>query len=717
MTEKELQAILDGMTTEDKILQLTQMPYVYFKKDGGEITGPVKEMGFSEADISRLGTILNARNQSAVTDLLENYQLKKGAKIPMAIMADVTHGFKTAFPIWLGLACSFDEQLAENCSKMAATEASVAGVSMTCSTMVDLVRDPRWGRVMESFGEDPYLGEVMGAANIRGFQGDFGRYNVAACAKHYVGYGACEAGRDYNTVDMSEYTLRNVYLPPFKACIEAGAQILMPAFNIMFGVPMTMNNKLMVDILREEWGFNGVTVSDYNAFTEAITHGFAKDEKEVALNAFNAEVDIEMATSTYVKYLKELLQEGKISMAQLDKSVMRQLKLKNKLGLFENPRYSYSEEEKQKLFLCEEHRALALTAAEESAVLLKNDGVLPLDINTESIAFIGPHANEKNILGAWVTECSPDDVTPVLDCVNDVYKGRVSYAKGCSWDIDDYDESGIKEAVEIASKVKTVVLTLGEAPNDSSEGCSKLNLDLPEIQYKLLDEILKVNKNVVVLLFTGRPLTIKRVHDNVRAILNMWWPGTEGGRATANLLFGKKSPCGKLSMTFPITVAQCPVYYNHFNTSRPRSDDSKRVPFCSGYIDGPNKPLYPFGYGLSYSKFEYSNFSLSANKFTVGESIKASVLVKNAGNIEAKEVVQLYIRDEFGSIVRPVKELKGFKKILLKPGEEREVSFEIDEKMLSFYGADLKYGAEKGTFIAFIGSSSEVDNGIRFELI
>ena len=717
MTDRELQAILDGMTTEEKILQLTQMPYVYFKKDGGEITGPVKEMGLNEWDISRLGTILNARNKQAVGDLFENYQLQNGAKLPLAIMADVTHGFKTAFPIWLGLACSFDEELAENCSKMAAAEASVAGVSMTCSTMVDLVRDPRWGRVMESFGEDPYLGEVMGAANIRGFQGDFGKYNVAACAKHYVGYGACEAGRDYNTVDMSEYTLRNVYLPPFKACIDAGAQILMPAFNIMFGQPMTMNKKLMVDVLRDEWGFDGVTVSDYNAFTEAITHGFAKDEKEIALNAFNAKIDIEMATATYVKCLKELLDEGKISMAQLNESVMRQLKLKNKLGLFENPRYSYSEEDQQRLFLCDEHRLLAKTAAEESAVLLKNDGILPLDINTPSIALIGPHADEKNLLGAWITECSPNDVTPILECVKDIYNGKIEYAKGCSWEIDATDESGFEKAIEIAKRSKTVVLTLGEAPNDSAEGCSKLNIDLPEIQYKLLDEILKVNKNVVVLLFTGRPLTIKRVHDKVRAILNMWWPGTEGGRATANLLFGKKSPCGKLSMTFPLTVAQCPVYYNYFNTGRPRPDDTKRVPFCSGYIDGPNKPLYPFGYGLSYTKFEYSNFTLSAEKFTSGESIKASVLVKNVGNIDAKEVVQLYIRDEFGSIVRPVKELKGIKKILLKAGEERKVEFEINEKTLSFYGADLKYGAEKGTFIAFIGSNSEVNEGIRFELV
>lgn len=717
MTEKELQALLDSMTVEEKILQMTQMPFAYLKQDGGEITGPVKEMGFGGKEISRLGTILNARTKESVKDLERVYQLKNGAKIPIAIMADVTHGFKTGFPIWLGLAGSFDGELAEACARMAAKESAVCGVSMTCSAMVDLVRDPRWGRVTESFGEDPYLGEVMAVANIKGTQGNLDKYSVAGCLKHFVGYGACEGGRDYNTVDMSEYTLRNVYLPPFKAGIEAGAELLMPSFNILFGQPMTMNKKLMVDILRNEWHFDGVTISDYNACTEAVTHGYCEDERAVALGAINAGLDIEMSTTAYVKYLKELLADGEITTSQIDNAVMRQLRLKNKLGLFENPLYSYSEEEQAEILLCKEHRALALTAAQESAVLLKNDGMLPLREDISSLAVIGPHANEKNLLGSWRTECSPEDVTPVLESIKSICRGRVEYAQGCSWLLNETDESGFAHAVEIAKRADAVVLTLGEHPDDSGEGCSKLNIDLPEIQYKLLEEILKVNTNVAVLLFTGRPLTITRVHERVRAILNMWWPGTEGGNASANLLFGRKSPCGKLPMTFPATVAQCPVYYNHFNTGRPRPDDSKRVPFCSGYIDGPNKPLYPFGYGLSYANFVYSELTLSKETMKRGETITASVRIKNTGNCAGKEIVQLYIRDEFGSIVRPVKELKGIEKIFLQAGEEKVVSFEINEKTLAFYGEDLQFKAEKGTFLAFIGENSDTQNGKRFALI
>ncbi len=716
MTEKQLKELLDSMTVEEKILQITQMPYAYMKKDGGEITGPVKDFGLAESDISRLGTVLNARSNASVKDIVNSYQLKNGSKVPVAIMADVTHGFKTAFPIWLGLACSFDEKLAEDCAAMQAKEAAITGISMTCSAMVDLVRDPRWGRVMESFGEDPYLGQVIGSANVRGSQGDFGKYNVAACVKHFVGYGAGEGGRDYNTVDMSEHTLRNVYLPPFKAGIDAGAELLMPSFNIIFGQPMTMNKKLMVDILRKEWGFEGVTLSDYNACTEAVTHGYCENEKEVALKAFEAELDIEMATTAYIKHLKELLDEGKVSMQQLDKSVMRQLKLKNKLGLFENPNYSYSEEEQKQVFLCAEHRALALKAAQECAVLLKNDGILPLQVD-ENVALIGPHANVGDLIGPWRTECLPEDTVTLFAGVKAACKGNVEWTKGCSWDLDATDESGFADAIEMAKRADKVLLTLGEAPQDSGEGCSKLYIDLPEIQYKLLDEILKVNKNVAVLLFTGRPLTIKRLHDKACAILNMWWPGTEAGNAVANLVFGKQSPCGKLSMSFPVSVAQCPVYYNHFNTGRPRSDDTRRIPFSSSYIDGPNKPLYPFGYGLSYAKFVYSGVELSSDELLQGGKITASVRVKNVGNCTAKEVVQLYIRDEFGSIVRPVKELKGFEKITLQAGEEKLVSFEIDEELLAFYRADMTFGAEKGSFVVFIGGSSEVEEGKRFTYV
>ena len=705
------------MTIEEKLLQLTQMPSAYIVQDGGEVTGPAWDFGLTNNDVSRLGTILNARQEDKINQVHDDFNMKNGSKVPMAIIADVTHGFKTGYPVHLGLSCSFDGELVKDCTAMAAKESAIVGVSMTCSTMLDLVRDARWGRVVESFGEDPYLGEVMAKASVEGFQGDFGKYNVAACPKHFVGYGASIAGRDYNTVDMNEYTLRNFYLPPFKSAVDAGAELLMPAFNLLDGQPMIVNKKLMVDILRDEWGFDGVTVSDYNAFPEAITHGVCEDEKAVALNALKCKVDIEMSTPIYFNNLKELLAEGKVTIEDIDESVLRILRLKNKLGLFENPRYSQSKKEQDEIFLCPEHRALALKAAEESAVLLKNDGVLPIFKDIKTIALIGPHSKTNNIIGPWGAECLPEDAISVMQGVKNLYNGKILQEDGCAWDLDAVDESGIKKAVKIAKRADTVILCLGEAPTDSGEGTSKLNIDLPEIQYKLFNEVYKANKNLIVVLFTGRPLAIKRLADKAPAILNIWWPGTEGGNAVARLLFGEKSPCGKLSMTFPVTVGQCPIYYNHENTGRPRSDDTKRIPFSSSYIDGPNKPLYPFGYGLSYTNFEYSKIELSQDKFTTGENILASVTVKNTGKYTAKEVVQLYIKDEFGSIARPVRELKGFEKIELKPNEEKTVSFVIDEKMLAYYGVERKFCAEKGKFVAYIGGDSTTDNGTKFELV
>ena len=716
----DIKALLNKMTVKDKAYQLLQLNTLAYSVDKGvvKITGPVAQDEIDKDYIFEAGSALNSVGAQRMIDIQTNYLKNSNNKIPLVLMQDVIHGYRTIYPINLAISASFDTQLAHDCAQMAAKEASVDGVQVTFAPMVDLVRDARWGRVMESSGEDPYLGCKMAKATVEGYQGDMGKYNIAACVKHFAAYGAAESGRDYNTVDMSEHTLREYYLPTYKAAIDAGVKMLMTSFNSLNGVPAAGNKWLVNDVLRKEWGFDGVVISDYASFKEMITHGYAENGKDAAQKAMAATGDIEMVSTSYAMHMEELVAEGKITMEQLDTAVLRVLKLKEDLGMFENPFRYTNVEEAEKIILCPEHRDLARYAAEQCAVLLKNEGVLPLREDVKSVAVIGPLANTGEIYGNWPCGAKAEETVPVFEGIKSIVGDRAKYAKGCDVAFDASDFSGIEEAVELAKNSEAVVLCLGEYQMDSGEGHCKSKLELPYVQYKLLFEVLKVNKNVAVLLFTGRPLCLERLDKNAPAILNMWMPGTEGGNAAANLLFGRANPSGKLTMSFPYTVGQCPIYYNQYMTGRPKPEDNDaRITFTSSFIDVPNRPLYPFGYGLSYTQFEYSDCKLDKNVMKSGEAITASVKVKNTGNYKGKETVQLYIRDVCASIIRPVKELKGFEKIELDVGEEKTVSFQITEEELAFYGADMQRKAEKGKFQVFIAPNSKCKPFAEFELI
>ena len=707
------------MTVKEKAYQLLQLNTLAFSVDKGvvKITGPVSEMEIDKDYIFEAGSALNSVGAQRMIDIQDNYLKNSKNKIPLVLMQAVIHGYRTLYPINLGISASFDPKLAHDCAQMAAKEASVEGIQVTFAPMVDLVRDARWGRVMESSGEDPYLACKMAKATVEGYQGDMGKYNVAACVKHFAADGAAECGRDYNTVDMSEHTLREYYLPSYKAAIDAGVKMVMTSFNSLNGIPAAGNKWLVDGILRKEWGFDGVVISDYASFHEMMIHGFAENGKEAAYRAMEAGGDIEMVSTNYPRFLEELINEGKITMEQLDRAVLRVLKLKDELGLLDNPYRYTSVEEAEKFVLCKEHRDLARYAAEQSAVLLKNNGVLPFSKDVSTVAVIGPLANTGEIHGNWHCAGRAEDTVTVFDGIKAIVGDRARYVKGCDVEITANDFSGIEEAVELASKSEAVVLCLGEHQKDNGEGHCKSKLELPYVQYKLLFEVLKVNKNVAVLLFTGRPLALERLENNAPAILNMWMPGTEGGSAAANLIFGNAVPSGRLTMSFPYTVGQCPIYYNHYNTGRPKPETDERVTYTASFIDVPNRPLYPFGYGLSYTTFEYSDHKIDKSVMKEGEAIIASVRVKNTGKYKAKETVQLYIRDLVGSVVRPVKELKGFEKIELDVGEEKVVTFEINEESLAFYGADMQRKAEKGKFQVFIAPSSNCKPFAEFELV
>ena len=711
--------IVEKMTLKEKLQQLTQLNAGFLDKNAGtEATGPLSSMGLTSQDLNGIGSVLNFQGPDNVKAIQRQHLEDDTNKIPMLFMMDVIHGCRTIYPVPIGLSASFDPQLVKDCCAMAAKEAAAEGINVTFAPMADLVRDARWGRVMESTGEDPYLNCLYSRAAVEGFQGDLKKGKVAACVKHYAAYGAAEAGRDYNTVDMSERTLREYYLPAYKAAVDAGVEMVMTSFNVLDGVPAAANKKLVDGILRKEWKFGGVVISDYNSFREMITHGVAENEHDAACLAVNAGNDIEMMSATYIGHIESLIKEGKVSLKQIDKAVERVLKLKKKMGMFSDPYLDADKALADSLDCCKEHRDLARKAAEKCAVLLKNDGVLPFSTEVKKVAVIGPFANTGEILGNWRCYGKHEQTVTVLAGVKNLLGGaEVVYAEGVSGELTASDESGIAAAVKAAKGADAVILTLGEPQGDSGEGNSKLDLELPAVQYKLLDEVLKANKNTAVLLFSGRPLAIKRLSETAPAILEVWQPGTEGGSAAANLLFGKAVPSGKLTMSFPAKTGQCPVYYNHYNTGRPRMNDDVRVAYTSSYIDGPNKPLYPFGYGLSYTAFGYSDLKLSSSVLQSGGTVTASVKVKNKGSVAGEETVQLYIRDLFGSAVRPVKELKGFKKVMLAAGEEKEVSFEINEDMLAFYGPDLVKKAEKGDFKVFIGGDSECADSVSFRLV
>ncbi|TCZ75798.1 beta-glucosidase [Paenibacillus albiflavus] len=719
MNESNLISLIRQMTLDEKISQLMQLstPFYEGAESEGQITGPMEAMGITDDMIHNSGSVLGLSGAKEVIQVQEAHLKKNRLGIPLLVMADIIHGYRTIFPITLGLSCSWDMELAEKSAEIAAAEASAAGVHVTYAPMVDLVRDPRWGRVMESTGEDPYLNSQYARAFVRGFQGkdltnDHSR--VAACVKHFAAYGAAEGGRDYNTVDMSAWQLREMYLPAYKAALDEGCQMVMAAFNTVDGIPATGNKRLLKGLLREEWGFDGVLISDWGAVKELIPHGVAADLKEAAYKAMQAGIDIEMMTSAYVHHLKQLIEEEHIHEAQIDEAVLRILKLKQTLGLFDNPTRGASVEQEQLIIMSDLHRAAVRDAAAKSCVLLKNDSVLPLKAE-QKIALIGPFAQNGDILGPWSWQGSKEEAVQLFDgmiTVSDPENIRIS--QGCG--IETGTEAELEAAVAAAKNADVIVLALGEDSLMSGEAGCRADIQLPRIQLELIAKLKPLGKPMVAVLFNGRPLDLHGVYDQVDAVLEAWYPGTEGGIAIAELLYGKRNPSAKLTMSFPYVTGQIPVYYNHYRTGRPQGAPDAQVRYVSQYLDIPNEPLFPFGYGLSYTTFDYSEARISSGTMSVNKPLTIQVRVTNTGSMAGEEIVQLYVRDLVGDVVRPVKELKDFRKITLAPGESQEITFELTEKQLRYHHHDLQYTSDPGDFIAYVGTSSIEVQELKFTL-
>ena len=718
--DQKVNALLKKMTLEEKVGQLNQ-----YTGDNAA-TGPITINANKQAEIKAglIGSMLNVVG-TRYTRQYQELAMQSRLKIPLLFGQDVIHGYKTTFPIPLAEAASWDLAAIELAARVAATEASASGIHWTFAPMVDIARDPRWGRVMEGAGEDTYLGSKIAYARVKGFQGNkLGDLNsVMACVKHFAAYGAAVGGRDYNSVDMSERMLLETYLPPFKAALDAGAATFMNSFNDLNGIPATANVHLQRDILKGKWNFQGFVVSDWGSIGEMVAHGYSKDLKAAALAAITAGSDMDMESNAYRYHLAELVKEGKVAVDLIDDAVKRILRKKFELGLFEDP-YRYSDQKRaDKALSNPENRKAALEVAQKSIVLLKNDNeTLPISKNVKTIAFIGPMVKEyKANMGFWSVELPEVDYDKWVISQWDGLQNKVGkntkllYAKGCEVDGDNKD--GFAEAVATAKQADVVILSIGERRDMSGEAKSRSDLRLPGVQEDLVKAIQATGKPVVVLINAGRPLVFNWTADNVPAIVYTWWLGTEAGTAIANVLFGDYNPSGKLPMTFPREVGQVPIYYNHFSTGRPPKDEDAKN-YVSAYIDLKNSPKFPFGYGLSYTKFNYADLKLSSTKMKNKETIKISFQLSNVGKVAGEEVVQLYLKDKFGSVVRPVLELRDFQKVKLNAGESKTIEFTIDKEKLSFYNNKLEWTAEPGDFEVMIGASSaDIKLKADFELL
>ncbi|MBL7965755.1 MAG: beta-glucosidase BglX [Prolixibacteraceae bacterium] len=725
--DQKMNAFIDDlmgqMTLEEKLGQLN------LPASGDIITGAGSNNNIvDKIKEGKVGGLFNIKSAEKIRSVQQIAVEQSRLKIPLLFGMDVIHGYQTLFPIPLGMSCSWDMELMEKSARLAAQEASADGICWTFSPMVDISRDPRWGRVSEGSGEDTYLGSEIAKAMVKGYQGDDLSKNntILACVKHFALYGAAEAGRDYNTTDMSRIRMYNEYLPPYQAAVDAGVGTVMASFNEIDGIPATGNKWLLTDLLRKEWGFNGFVVTDYTGITEMIDHGMG-DLKQVSALALNAGVDMDMVSDGLLTTLEASLKEGKITQQQIDQACRRILEAKYKLGLFDDPyRYCDVNRSKTEVFT-PENRQVAREIAAQTFVLLKNDGqILPLQQN-KTIALVGPLAdNRENMPGTWSVAGDFAKSVSLLDGLKNALgnEAKIVYAKGTNvvsdpaldtrisifgkptkWDNRSQKEM-VAEAVAAARKADVVVAAVGEAAEMSGEASSRSDISLPENQKELLEALLATGKPVVMVLFTGRPLAISWEKANVPAILNVWFAGSEAGDAIADVLFGKVNPSGKLTMTFPQNVGQVPIFYNHKNTGRPLAEGKWFSKFRSNYLDVSNDPLYPFGYGLSYTSFDYKNLKLSSNELNSNGELKVSVEVTNSGNYDGAEVVQLYLRDLVGTVTRPVKELKGFQKVFLKKGETRTVEFTLTEKDLRFYNSELKLVSEPGDFKVFVGTSS-----------
>ena len=723
--DRFIDQLMKKMTLEEKIGQLN-LP----------VTGEITTGQAKSSDVAKrirngeVGGLFNLKGVERIREVQRQAVEESRLGIPLLFGMDVIHGYETIFPIPLGLSCTWDMKAIEESARIAAVEASADGISWTFSPMVDVSRDPRWGRVSEGNGEDPFLGAAIARAMIRGYQGkDMSRNDeIMACVKHFALYGASEAGRDYNTVDMSRQRMFNEYMLPYQAAVEAGVGSVMASFNEVDGVPATGSKWLMTDVLRKQWGFDGFVVTDYTGINEMIDHGMG-DQQTVAALALNAGVDMDMVSDAFSGTLKKSVEEGKVSAAAIDAACRRILEAKYKLGLFDDP-YKYCDVNRpKKQIFTKEHRAIARKTASESFVLLKNEGVLPLS-KKGTIAVVGPLANTRsNMPGTWSVAAVLDNAPSLVEGLREVVgdRAKVVTAKGSNLIGDaDYEKRAtmfgrelhrdnrtdrelLDEALKVAAVADVIVAALGESSEMSGESSSRTNLEMPDVQRALLQELLKTGKPVVLVLFTGRPLVLTWEEEHVPAILNVWFGGSEAAYAISDVLFGDVNPSGKLTATFPQNVGQIPLFYNHKNTGRPLQEGRWFEKFRSNYLDVSNEPLYPFGYGLSYTTFAYSDIHLSSTEMSADGELTAIVTVTNTGSRDGAEVVQLYIRDLVGSVTRPVKELKGFEKIFLKAGESRKVSFSITPELLKFYNYDLQFVCEPGDFDVMIGGTFQTN--------
>lgn len=694
---------------------------------------PVATEGTGMEDFIRKGLIGSTGGRKNQEIAVNESRLK----IPLIAGEDVIHGYNTIFPIPLAMSCTWDMGLIEKSAHIAATEAGVSGICWTYSPMVDICRDPRWGRIAEGAGEDPWYGSLVAKAYVKGYQGnDLSASNtILACVKHFALYGASEAGRDYNTVDMSRLSMYQDYLPPYKAAIDAGAGSVMTAFNVVDGIPATGNKWLLDDLLRKDWGFKGLVVTDYASINSMKTHGMGESQAGAA-RALKAGVDMDLAGQIYVSTLSKSLEEGKVTQQEIDRACRRILEAKYKLGLFDNPFKYFNEKKAKDIILCKEHIDAAREIASRSIVLLKNDKELLPIKKTGKIAVVGPLANSKSdLLGTWSWKGKAENVVSILEGIKNATgtKAEVLYAKGSSYTTDPYllnvskkkadyitpspekEKELLDEAKNIAIKADVIVVVLGESRDWSGEAASRSDISIPECQQTLLKEMLATGKPVILVLANGRPLTLTWENDHTDAILEAWHGGVQAGNAVADVLFGDYNPSGKLTATFPRSVGQIPIYYNHKNTGNPINVEAK---YSSKYLDIPNDPLYPFGYGLSYTSFEYSNLVLDKTKIGANETLKVKMTIRNSGKRDGEEIVQLYIHDLAASISRPVKELKGYKKVMIAAGKSTEISFDITSQDLSFWNKDLVFGTEPGEFDLMIGSSSaDIRLNATFELV
>lgn len=730
--DQRVDSLMKLMTLPEKIGQLN-LPTA-----GDFTTGTAESSDIAKKIMEgKVGGLFNIKTVAKIREMQKIAVEKSRLKIPLIFGMDVIHGYESVFPIPLGLSCSWDMKLIERSARIAAIEASADGINWTFSPMVDISRDPRWGRVSEGSGEDPFLGSAIARAMVKGFQGDdlTGNNTIMSCVKHYALYGASEAGRDYNTVDMSRHRMYNEYLPPYKAAVDAGVGSVMASFNEIDGIPATANKWLLTDVLRKEWGFEGFVVSDYTGVSEMTAHGFG-DLQHVAAKALEAGLDMDMVSEGFLTTLGKSVQEGKLSEQQIDDACRRVLKAKFMLGLFDDP-FKYCDEKRAKSeVFTASNRAEARSTAAQSFVLLKNqNGVLPLK-KTGTIALVGPLADAKeNMTGTWsVAARFSESISVIEGLKKGVGKNaKIVYAKGSNLDEDEVLEANSTmfgkslrrdkrtaaelrdEAVRISKTADVIVLAAGESAEMSGEASSRSSIDIPATQKELMQALLKTGKPVVLVLFTGRPLALKWEEENIPAILNVWFGGSEAGDAIADVLFGDVNPSGKLTTTFPQNVGQVPIYYAHKNTGRPLTGKWFQK-FQSNYLDVSNEPVYPFGFGLSYTRFTYGDVKLDKTVMSSSDALTASVSVTNSGTRDGAEVVQLYIRDLIGSVTRPVKELKGFQKVMLKAGETKTITFKITKEELSFYNSELKWVAEPGKFQVFVGTNSRDVKQAEFEL-